>query len=307
MKEVKKVVLIGASGFVGSALLNETLNRGFEVTAVVRHPEKIKIENESLKVTKADVSSLEEVYEVCKGADAVISAFNPGWNNPDIYDETIKVYLTIIDGVKKAGVNRFLMVGGAGSLFIAPGLRLMDSGEVPENLLPGVKALGEFYLKFLTKEKEVDWVFFSPAADMRPGVRTGRYRLGKDDMIVDIVGNSHISVEDYAAAMIDELEHPQRRACLHAARGPDRPRDHSRAVSAREQAAVGARLRVRRRRESEHDAARARRARASGADPDAAHGRPHRDGGSGAHRPGKAAAGAGRHRRILAGAGAARL
>ncbi len=192
MEKVKKIVLIGASGFVGSALLNEALNRGFEVTAVVRHPEKIKIENENLKVVKADVS-----------------AFNPGWNNPDIYDETIKVYLTIIDGVKKAGVNRFLMVGGAGSLFIAPGLRLMDSGEVPENILPGVKALGEFYLNFLKKEKEIDWVFFSPAADMRPGVRTGRYRLGKDDMIVDIVGNSHISVEDYAAAMIDELEYPK--------------------------------------------------------------------------------------------------
>ena len=158
---------------------------------------------------KRQVSTLDEVAAVCKGADAVISAFNPGWNNPDIYDETIKVYLTIIDGVKKAGVNRFLMVGGAGSLFIAPGLRLMDSGEVPENILPGVKALGEFYLNFLKKEKEIDWVFFSPAADMRPGVRTGRYRLGKDDMIVDIVGNSHISVEDYAAAMIDELEYPK--------------------------------------------------------------------------------------------------
>lgn len=128
MKEVKKVVLIGASGFVGSALLNETLNRGFEVTAVVRHPEKIKIENESLKVTKADVSSLEEVYEVCKGADAVISAFNPGWNNPDIYDETIKVYLTIIDGVKKAGVNRFLMVGGAGNM-CAPAPYVIDASE----------------------------------------------------------------------------------------------------------------------------------------------------------------------------------
>ena len=165
MEKVKKMVLIGASGFVGSALLNEALNRGFEVTAVVRHPEKIKIENEHLKVKKADVSSLDEVCEVCKGADAVISAFNPGWNNPNIYDETIKVYLTIIDGVKKAGVNRFLMVGGAGSLFIAPGLRLMDSGEVPENILPGVKALGEFYLNFLMKEKEIDWVFFSPAAD----------------------------------------------------------------------------------------------------------------------------------------------
>lgn len=155
MEKVKKIVLIGASGFVGSALLNEALNRGFEVTAVVRHPEKIKIENEHLKVKKADVSSLDEVCEVCKGADAVISAFNPGWNNPDIYDETIKVYLTIIDGVKKAGVNRFLMVGGAGSLFIAPGLRLMDSGEVPENILPGVKALGEFLFE-LPDEGERD-------------------------------------------------------------------------------------------------------------------------------------------------------
>ena len=129
MEKVKKIVLIGASGFVGSALLNEALNRGFEVTAVVRHPEKIKIENENLKVVKADVSALDEVAGVCKGADAVISAFNPGWNNPDIYDETIKVYLTIIDGVKKAGVNRFLMVGGAGSLFIAPGLRLNIAGS----------------------------------------------------------------------------------------------------------------------------------------------------------------------------------
>lgn len=209
MKRVKKVVLTGASGFVGSDILNEVLNRGFEVTAVVRHPAKIKIQNENLKVVKVDVSSLNEVAEVCKGADAVISAFNPGWSNPNIYDETIKVYLTIVNGIKKAGINRSLMVGGAGSLFIAPGLRLMDSGEVPENILPGVKALGEFYLNFLNKEKKVDWVFFSPAADMRPGVRTGRYRLGKDDMIIDIVGNSHISVEDYAAAMIDELEHPK--------------------------------------------------------------------------------------------------
>ncbi len=209
MKRVKKVVLTGASGFVGSDILNEVLNRGFEVTAVVRHPAKIKIQNENLKVVKVDVSSLNEVAEVCKGADAVISAFNPGWSNPNIYDETIKVYLTIVNGIKKAGINRSLMVGGAGSLFIAPGLRLMDSGEVPENILPGVKALGEFYLNFLKKEKKVDWVFFSPAADMCPGVRTGRYRLSKDDMIIDIVGNSHISVEDYAAAMIDELEHPK--------------------------------------------------------------------------------------------------
>ena len=167
---MKKVVLIGASGFVGSAILNEALNREIQVTAVVRHPEKIKIQNENLIIKKADVSSLDEVAEVCKGADAVISAFNPGWDNPDIYDETIKVYLTIMDGVKKSGASRFLMVGGAGSLFIAPGIRLVDSGEVPEKLLPGVKALSDFYFHFLKKEKEIDWVFFSPAADMAPGV-----------------------------------------------------------------------------------------------------------------------------------------
>ena len=87
---MKKVVLIGASGFVGSAILNEALNRGFHVTAVVRHPEKIKIENENLEVKRADVSSLDEVSKVCKGAEAGISAFNPGWNNPDIYKETME-------------------------------------------------------------------------------------------------------------------------------------------------------------------------------------------------------------------------
>lgn len=207
---MKKIVLIGASGFVGSAIMKEALNRDFHVTAVVRNPDKIKIVHENLKVVSADVSSLDAVAAVCKGVDAVISAFNPGWSNPNIYEETIEVYLTIIDGVKRAGVDRFLMVGGAGSLFIAPGVRLMDSGEVPEAILPGVKALAEFYLKFLKKEKEVDWVFFSPAAELFSGVRSGRYRLGKDDMITDIAGYSRISVEDYAAAMIDELEKPAR-------------------------------------------------------------------------------------------------
>lgn len=205
---MKKVVLIGASGFVGSVILNEALNRDFHVTAVVRHPENVKVTHENLTVKQADMSSLNDVCRVCEGADAVISAFNPGWENPRIYEETIEVYLTIIDGVKKAGVERFLMVGGAGSLFIAPGLRLVDSEEVPEKILPGVRALSDFYLNFLTQEKEVDWVFFSPAADLFHGTRTGRYRLGKDDVIVDKVGNSHISVEDYAAAMIDELETP---------------------------------------------------------------------------------------------------
>ena len=206
---MKNVVLIGASGFVGTAILNELLNRGNKVTAIVRNPEKITISNCNLSVVKADVSDVKTITDTCKGKDVVISAYNPGWTNPAIYEETLKNYPLILKAVKQAGIKRLLCVGGAGTLFCAPGLRVVDSGAIPAEIMSGVKSLGEFYLNTLCNEKEIDWVFFSPAADMRPGVRTGRYRLGKDDMIVDIVGNSHISVEDYAAAMIDELEYPK--------------------------------------------------------------------------------------------------
>lgn len=206
---MKKIVLIGASGFVGSAILNEALNRGIEVIAVVRNPEKIKNSTPNLKVIKADVSSVKTVMEISKGADAVISAYNPGWTNPNIYKETLKTYPTILEGVKKAGVKRLLIVGGAGTLFVSPGLRIVDSGAIPEKVIGGVKSLGEFYLNTLMNEKDIDWVFFSPAGSIEPGKRTGNYRLGKDDLIVNDKGESKISVQDYAKAMIDELETPQ--------------------------------------------------------------------------------------------------
>jgi hypothetical protein len=114
--------------------------------------------------------------------------------------------------VKKSGTERLLIVGGAGTLFVKPGLRLMDTGTLPEAWLPGVKSLGEFYLNTLMKEQDIDWIFLSPAANlgnMQKGERTGKYRVGKDDMLVDAEGNSFISVEDYAVAMIDELETPK--------------------------------------------------------------------------------------------------
>lgn len=208
MNEKERIVLIGASGFVGSALLEEALNRGHQVTAVVRNPAKITITSPNLFVVKADVSSSERVADVCRGFSTVISAFNPGWKNPDIYQDTLKIYSAILEGVKQAGVKRFLCVGGAGSLFIAPGLRLMDSGSVPPAILPGVKAMGAFYLNVLCREKEIDWVFLSPAADMRSGKRTGKFRIGKDNLIEDERGVSAISVEDFAVAMINELEKP---------------------------------------------------------------------------------------------------
>lgn len=203
---MKNVVLIGASGFVGTAILNELLNRGHKVTAIVRDPAKVTASNPNLKVVQADVTDTDVLIEASKGKDAVISAYNPGWKNPNIYEETLKNYPLIVDSVKKAGVERLLIVGGAGTLFYAPGKMVMDADDVPAKLLPGIKSLGEFYLNTLRKENDIDWIFLSPAANMTPRERTGKFRIGKDNLVVDVNGDSNISVEDYAVAMVDELE-----------------------------------------------------------------------------------------------------
>ena len=209
----KKVVLIGASGYVGKSILHELLERGCQVRALVRDTQKISVKDPALTVEKVDVSDEKQLEAALSGYADVISAYNPGWKNPHIYEDTLTNYPKILAAAKAAHVKRLLIVGGAGSLFAAPGLRVMDTGKVPEAILPGVRSLAEFYLGTLTKENGIDWVFFSPAgvlgnADGSPGVRTGKYRLGKDDLIVDAEGNSTISVEDYAKAMVDELENP---------------------------------------------------------------------------------------------------
>lgn len=207
-RNMKEVVLIGASGFVGRAILNELLGRGHRVTAIVRNPEKVETKSPNVVVVKADVSDVESIVSASKGKDAMISAYNPGWANPDIYEETLRNYPLILEAAKRSGVSRLLCVGGAGTLFCAPGLRVVDSGAIPAAIMGGVKSLGEFYLNTLANEHGIDWVFFSPAGTLEPGERTGKFRLGKDDLIVDADGNSHISVEDYAVAMVDELEKP---------------------------------------------------------------------------------------------------
>lgn len=205
---MKKTALIGASGFVGSAILNELLARGYKVEALVRNPEKITVENPNLTVKKVDVADEKELAEDLKGYDTVISAYNPGWTNSNIYSETLQNYPRIVEAAKEAGVKRLLIVGGAGTLFSAPGLRVVDSGVIPAEIMDGVKSLGKFYLETLTKENDIDWVFFSPAGAFVDGARTGEYRLGKDDLIVDEKGKSTISAADYAKAMVDELEVP---------------------------------------------------------------------------------------------------
>ena len=206
---MKDIILIGASGFVGSAILEEALNRGHKVTALVRNPEKIQVKNENLTVLAVDATDVEALSKVAAGKDAVISAYKPGWGNPRLYEEILENYPKIIEGVKKAGVQRLLVVGGAGVLYVQPGMRLMDSGTLPAELMPAVKGEGELFLNVLSKDNDIDWVYFAPPANlgnMGKGIRTGKYRLGTDTLLVDEKGDSFISVEDYAVAMIDELE-----------------------------------------------------------------------------------------------------
>ncbi len=209
---MKNVVLIGATGYVGKALLNELLSRGHKVTAIVRNPSKVEFKNDNLTIVEGDATDIATVKELSAGTDAIISAYNPGWANPRQYEETLENYPKILEGAKQSGVERLLIVGGAGTLFVKPGVRLVDTGTLPEAWLPGVKSLGEFYLNTLMQEDDIDWVFLSPAGNlgnMQYGTRTGHYRMGKDDLLVDEKGDSFISVEDYAVAMIDELETPK--------------------------------------------------------------------------------------------------
>ena len=205
---MKNVVLIGATGFVGSAVLNELLERGHQVTAVVRNVAKL-LKHEHLIAVEADVADVDRIADIARGKDAVISAYNPGWTNPNIAELIRNNYPKILDAAKKSGVPRILIVGGAGTLFVKPGLRVVDSGAIPAEIMDGVRPLGDFYLNDLMKENVIDWVFFSPAGAFdEDGKRTKVLRLGKDDLITDADGRSHISVQDYAVAMVDELEKP---------------------------------------------------------------------------------------------------
>jgi len=202
-----KVAVIGASGQIGAFIRDEALARGHQVTAIVRHPEKITVQNRHLTVVEADILK-DKVEELVKGHDAVISAYNPGWSNPDIYNEQIEGYKAIITGVRKSGIKRLLVVGGAGTLEVAPGVQLLDRASFPEQVKKGVLATRET-LCMLKDEKELEWTFLSPPAMIAAGERTGHYRVGKDQLLKNKEGESKISTQDYAVAMLDELENPQ--------------------------------------------------------------------------------------------------
>ena len=207
---MKKVAVIGATGFVGTQVVKELANRGYFVNALARNTSKIE-ESENVKAIAVDVYNTSELSEILKGNDAVISAFNPGWTNPNIFEDFLKGAESIEKAVEESGVKRFITVGGAGSLYIAENLQLIDTPEFPAEIKPGAEAARE-YLEIIKKNENLDWTFFSPAIEMHQGtagVRKGTYRTALENPVFDEEGRSVLSVEDVAVALVDELENNQ--------------------------------------------------------------------------------------------------
>ncbi len=205
-----KIALIGATGFVGNIILNELVSRKHYVTAISRNTEKLQ-SSDLVQVVKADATNEEELINAIKGNDAVISAYNAGWTNPDLYNDFLAGSKAIQAAVKKSGVKRLLVVGGAGSLYVADGLQLVDTPQFPAEWKPGALAARD-YLNIIKEEKELEWTFLSPAIEMHhgtSGVRKGNYRKGLENPVFDENNRSVISAEDMAIAIVDEIEHPQ--------------------------------------------------------------------------------------------------
>jgi|SRR6218665_1068915 len=201
-----KIAIIGATGFVGSTILKEAASRNHEVTAIARNPKEESQTNVTWK--KADINNVDELAEILAGNDLVISSFNAGWTNPNLYNDFLEGSKLIQLAVKASGVKRFITIGGAGSLYIAPETQLVDTPEFPKEYLAGATAARD-YLNIIRKEKELDWAFFSPAIEMHPGIttgRTGKYRLGLENPVVNEEGRGILSVEDLAVVIIDEAE-----------------------------------------------------------------------------------------------------
>lgn len=198
-----KVTLYGATGQAGSRILDELLRRDHTVRAVVREGSELKSRH-GLIVIPGDVNDVPGIVAASKGADALVSAFGPGPGSPG---KLLPATEHLIEGAKLSGVPRFLFVGGAGTLEVAPGITLIESGHLPEEW-KGIAVAHRDALE-IAKASTINWTCFSPAGFFEPGERTGKFRLGTDTLLADESGNSRISMEDFAIALVDELEKPQ--------------------------------------------------------------------------------------------------
>ncbi|CAI1831935.1 Putative NADH-flavin reductase [Serratia fonticola] len=202
-----KVAIIGATGFVGRRVVDEALARGLQVTAIARQKKDLP-DNANLTIALGDVADGPWLAQQLAGHDVVISAYNPGWAEADLYEKTAKGAQQILAAVKQSSVKRLLYVGGAGSLEVAPGVELVDTPQFPENIRPGAQAVRDLR-NALKKETQLDWTYLSPAALLEPGKRTGQFRLGTTQLLMKGDAPANISVEDLAVAIIDEVEKPQ--------------------------------------------------------------------------------------------------
>ncbi len=199
------VVLYGASGHAGSRILKELLSRGHHVTAVVRDTSKLQ-PVPGLAIKQDDLSNVGKIAAIIRGADAVVSAYAPPQDNTDAL---VGVTERLAEAVKQAGVPRLIVVGGAGGLNVAPGVSLIESGHLPEVWV----SIATSHVRALNvlRASDIDWTYLAPSAFFEPGERTGKFRLGTSDLLTNEKGESRISMEDYAIALVDELEHPSHR------------------------------------------------------------------------------------------------
>ena len=200
-----RIALIGASGRVGRPILEEALARGHRVTALVTNPAKLaELHVETRRVDALDTAALADAL---RDHDAVISAFS-GHARDDVLEYYVRGMRSIVQAAKLAHVPRLLVVGGAGSLEAAPDVQLLDTPDFPSAYRASAEGARQA-LYMLRDEVDLNWTMLSPSAHLEPGPKTGKYRLGADQLLVDASGRSHISLADYAAAMLDELEDPR--------------------------------------------------------------------------------------------------
>ncbi|UVH50254.1 NAD(P)-dependent oxidoreductase [Pseudomonas sp. CBS] len=194
---MSKIAIIGATGRAGSQLLEEALRRGHTVTAIARNTDKIGV-RPGVIAKQVDALDAQALEQAIRGNDVVISA---------AHFATLPAE-AVINPVKKAGVKRLLVVGGAGSLLLSGGSRVIDSPGFPEEYKAEASA-GSVFLDTLRQEKDLDWTFLSPSAEFVETARTGKFRLGQDELLVSSEGRSWISFADFAIALIDEVETPK--------------------------------------------------------------------------------------------------
>ena len=199
-----EVALYGATGKSGSRILKELVSRGHRVTAIVRNPAKLPEPGPGVRLKQDDLSDPRKIAAAIDGAEAVISAYAPPQSDPDAI---VEVTQRQIEALKHGARTRLIVVGGAGGLYVAPDVTLIDSGYLPEPYQPIARA----HVKALNvlRTSTIDWTYLAPAAYFLPGERTGKFRLGKDELIANPQQESRISMEDYAIALVDELERPR--------------------------------------------------------------------------------------------------